>query len=164
MTEAPSQLNQDAPLRLTNVLLSSAPRLLVLTRTFKGWGLTFPRLALRYRALFCVLIPKDLMSWSPQQWLPRLSVSLSTAGVVCGTGKAGKSWEDQDTFVLGKLTLQARLSVSWFLTVHAIKCFSVPGGGCSTHHKLRFCLAEETQFRAVTPFYNSLTDISILPG
>lgn len=108
-----------------------------------------------------MLIPKDLKPWSLQQWLRKLLASRSVAGGVCGTVKAVT---DRDTFVLGKLTLQARLSVSWFLTVHMIKYFSVQGDECFAYRKLHFCLAEEMQFGAVTPFYRSLMDICVLPG
>lgn len=92
LTEVPSQLHHDPPLHLTDVLLSSALCLLILTHTFKVLGTDIPEPCILKRnltpAIYYVRIPKNLISLNLEgKWLSKLFVSLFIVSGVCGTVK-----------------------------------------------------------------------------
>lgn len=85
LTELPSQRHHDPPLHLTDVLLSSALCLLILTHTFKVLGTDIPEPCILKRNL---KKSKNLISLNLEgKWLSKLFVSLFIVSGVCGTVK-----------------------------------------------------------------------------
>lgn len=75
-----------------------------------------------------------------------MTVQTPNKKVVC-VSKSHRSGRHQPLFILEKLTLQAQVSVSLYLTMHVLEYFSVQGDKCSTYYRWHFCLAEEMKFR-----------------